>query len=233
MFRTIKVGSLRGIDVYIHWTFWLLIAIYALSEISRNGLAAGIETALFVAAVFACVLAHEFGHAAAAAYYGIKTVDITLMLVGGVARLATIPTRPVQELVIALAGPAVNVVIGAVLFVALALGSLVLEPGPALQSTMLFMTHLLIANVVLVVFNLLPAFPMDGGRVLRSLLAMRSGHLRATEMAAKVGRFMAALFAIAAVALWEFPLLLLAGFVYFAGTAELMQVRMRSAGRFR
>ncbi len=230
MFRSRKVGSIRGIDVYVHWTFWMLVAIYALTEISRHGLAAGIETALFIIAVFACVLAHEFGHAAAAAYYGIKTTDITLMMVGGVARLASLPKRPVQELVIAVAGPAVNVVIGAILFVVIAFATL-LFPNPAgfEVTALLFAQNLLIANIVLVVFNMLPAFPMDGGRVLRSLLAMRQGNLRATELAAKVGRWMAVIFAIAAVALWELPLLLVAGFVYMAGAAELLQVRLRSA----
>ena len=230
MFRTRKIGSIRGIDVYVHWTFWLLVALYALTEVSRSGLAAGVETALFIGAVFACVLAHEFGHAAAAAYYGIKTTDITLMMVGGVARLASLPQRPVQELVIAVAGPAVNVFIGAVLFVGIAFGQVLNpEPAGATLSVMLFAQNLLIANVVLVLFNMLPAFPMDGGRVLRSLLAMRQGNLRATENAAQVGRWMAVLFAIAAVAFWELPLLLVAGFVYVAGSAELMQVRLRSA----
>ena len=123
MFRTRKLGSIRGIDVYVHWTFWMLVALYALTEISRAGLAAGVETAAFIVAVFACVLAHEFGHAAAAAYYGIKTTDITLMMVGGVARLASLPQRPIQELVIAVAGPAVNVLIGAVLFALIAVGA--------------------------------------------------------------------------------------------------------------
>ena len=230
MFSTRKLGSIRGIDVYVHWTFWLLVAIYAFTEISRNGLAAGVETALFIGAVFACVLAHEFGHAAAAAHYGIKTTDITLMVLGGVARLASIPQRPIQEFVIAVAGPAVNVVIGAALFAALGIGQLlVLEPAGMTLTVMLFLQNLLIANIVLVLFNMLPAFPMDGGRVLRSLLAMRKGNLRATEIAARVGRWMAVVFAIAAIAFWELPLLLIAGFVYVAGSAELMQVRLRAA----
>jgi Zn-dependent protease len=228
MFRSVKLGSIRGIGVYIHWTFWMLVAIYAFTETARSGLAGGIEASLFIGAVFACVLAHEFGHAAAAAHYGIKTTDITLMIVGGMARLARLPDRPVHELVIAVAGPAVNVMIGAVLFVLLAFGALVPEPTGLLRTSLLFAQSLLIANVVLVLFNMLPAFPMDGGRVLRSLLAMRQGQLRATETAAQVGRWMAVLFAIAAVAMWEFPLLLVAGFVYVAGSAELMQVRLRS-----
>lgn len=228
MFRSVKLGSIRGIGVYIHWTFWMLMGIYAISATARSGLAGGIEAAAFIGAVFACVLAHEFGHAAAAAHYGIKTTDITLMIVGGMARLARIPEKPIQEFVIAVAGPAVNVLIGSFLFAGLALCSLIPEPTGLLTIAMSFVQNLLIANIALVVFNMLPAFPMDGGRVLRSLLAMRQGQLRATETAAKVGRWMALLFALAAIYMGEFSLFLVAGFVYFAGSAELMQMRLRS-----
>lgn len=230
MFRSVRLGSIRGIGVYIHWTFWMLMGIYALSETARSGLGGGIEVALFIGAVFACVLAHEFGHAAAAAYYGIKTTDITLMVVGGVARLARIPDKPIQELVIAVAGPAVNVFIGSILFVVLALYKVLIpEPAGMLASVFSFIQQLLIANVVLVLFNMLPAFPMDGGRVLRSLLAMSQGQIRATETAARVGRWMALAFAVAAIFMGEFSLFLVAGFVYFAGSTELMQMKMRAA----
>lgn len=228
MFRSVKLGSIGGIGVYIHWTFWMLMGIYAISATASGGLAAGLEAAAFIGAVFACVLAHEFGHAAAAAHYGIKTTDITLMIVGGMARLARIPERPIQEFVIAVAGPAVNVLIGSILFALLALGSLIPEPSGLFAATMAFGQSLLIANIVLVLFNMLPAFPMDGGRVLRSLLAMQQGQLRATETAARVGRWMALLFVLAALFMGEFSLLLVAGFVYFAGSAELMQMRLRS-----
>lgn len=230
MFRSVKLFSIHGIGVYIHWTFWMLMGIYAISETARNGLGGGIEVALFIGAIFACILAHEFGHAAAAAYYGIKTTDITLMIVGGVARLARIPDKPIQEFVIALAGPAVNVLIGSVLFVVLALfNALIAQPSEGLASVASFLQNLLIANVVLVLFNLLPAFPMDGGRVLRSLLAMSQGQLRATETAARVGRWMALVFVLAAFFMGEFSLFLVAGFVYLAGSTELMQMKMRAA----
>ncbi len=228
MFRSVKLGSIRGIGVYIHWTFWMLMGIYALSATARSGLAGGIEAAAFIGAVFACILAHEFGHAVAAAHYGIKTIDITLMIVGGMARLARLPDKPIQEFVIAIAGPAVNVFIGSVLFAGLALGGLFPAPTGLLAKTLSFAESLLIANVVLVLFNMLPAFPMDGGRVLRSLLAMRQGQLRATEIAARVGRWMALLFAVGGLFMGEFSLFLVAGFVYFAGSAELMQMRLRS-----
>ncbi len=228
MFRSLKLGSVHGIGVYIHWTFWMLMGIYAFSETARNGLAGGVEAAAFIGAVFACVLAHEFGHAAAAAYYGIKTEDITLMIVGGMARLTRIPERPIQEFVIALAGPLVNVVIGLLLFIVLTLGAWVPHEQGILANLYSFTQSLLVANIALVLFNLLPAFPMDGGRVLRSVLAMRQGQLRATETAAMVGRWLALFFVIAAIPLREFSLVLVAGFVYFAGSAELMQLRLRS-----
>jgi len=228
MFRSVKLGSIRGIGVYIHWTFWMLVGIYAISATARSGLAGGIEAAAFIGAVFACVLAHEFGHAVAAAHYGIKTTDITLMIIGGIARLARIPDKPIQEFVIAVAGPAVNVLIGSVLFAFVALCGLLPESTGFLATTLSFAENLLIANVVLVLFNMLPAFPMDGGRVLRSLLAMRQGQLRATETAARVGRWMALLFAVAAIFMGEFSLFLVAGFVYFAGSAELLQMKLRS-----
>ncbi len=228
MFRSVKLGSIRGIAVYIHWSFWMLVGIYAVSETARSGLAGGIHASLFIGAVFACVLAHEFGHAVAAAHYGIKTTDITLMIVGGMARLARLPEKPIQEFVIAVAGPAVNVLIGSALFAVLAVGALFPDPTGLLQNALLFAQNLLIANVVLVLFNMLPAFPMDGGRVLRSLLAMRQGELRATETAARIGRWMALLFVVAAILMGEFSLILVAGFVYFAGSAELMQLRLRS-----
>jgi len=207
----------------------MLVGIYSISAAARSGLAGGIEAAAFIGAVFACVLAHEFGHAAAAAHYGIKTTDITLMIVGGMARLARMPDKPIQEFVIAVAGPAVNVLIGSVLFAVLALCGLLPEPTGFLATTLSFAQNLLIANVVLVLFNMLPAFPMDGGRVLRSLLAMSQGQLRATETAARVGRWMALLFAVAAIFMGEFSLFLVAGFVYFAGSAELLQMKLRSA----
>ena len=228
MFRSVKLGSVGGVAVYVHWTFWMLLGIYAISETAQTGLAGGIQAALFIGSVFACVLAHEFGHAAAAGYYGIKTTDITLMIVGGMARLARLPEKPLHEFVIAIAGPAVNVVIASILFAVVAFGALIAEPSAWLSSALSFAQILLIANVVLVLFNMLPAFPMDGGRVFRSLLAMRQGQLRATETAARVGRWMALLFVVAAIFMGEFPLLLVAGFVYFAGSAELMQMRLRS-----
>ncbi len=225
-----KIGTVAGIGVYIHWTFWLLIAVYLVSATTQAGLAAGLIAVLFVMSIFACVLLHEFGHAAAAAVFGIPTADITLLPFGGVARLTRMPNKPYQELIIALAGPAVNVVIAAVLFVLLAIGVVIGDRVPLLEGGDL-LAQLLIVNIILVLFNLLPAFPMDGGRVLRSLIAMRTSHLRATEIAARVGRWMAIAFGVYGIVQMNFGLLLVAGFVYFAGTMELMAARAQAASQ--
>ena len=226
--RDMKIGTWGGIHVYIHWTFWLLIAFYLISVAGQQGLVAGLQAAGFVLSVFVCVALHEFGHAAAAAYFGIRTLDITLLPIGGVARLQSLPDKPLHELVIALAGPAVNFVIAGIL-VPLAIATQAVSGGEPLQVRQLsYLEQLLAANLLLALFNLLPAFPMDGGRVLRSLLAMRMGHLRATEIAARAGRWMALLFGVFGLVYWQLGLLLIAGFIFLAGTAELMAARVRA-----
>ncbi len=223
-----KVGTWGGIGVYIHWTFWLLVVFYLVSVSDERGLAAGLSEAGFILCVFGCIALHEFGHAGAAAAYGIRTLDITLLPIGGVARLQRMPDKPSQELWIALAGPAVNFVIAAILFPVVILSdkSLSAPDGSAIELG--FVTKVLAANLILAIFNLLPAFPMDGGRVVRSLLAMKLGNLRATEIAARGGRWMAFLFAVYGFWYSQYGLLLLALFVFIAGTAELFSVRARS-----
>ncbi len=227
-----KMGRIGGIDVYIHWTFWLLMIFYMLGGLATGGLSGALFDGLLVSSVFACVLAHEFGHAFCAAAYGIGTQDITLLPIGGVARLNKIPDKPIQEFAIAVAGPLVNVVIALAIFLVLPLFVAFIgngEPNGADGSLVIqWLQNLWMANAILVAFNMLPAFPMDGGRVLRSLLAMRTGHLRATEIAARVGRWMSLIFVVAA--LWYGqPMLLLVGlFVFLAGTTELFQARRKA-----
>src|SRR5512137_359868 len=166
-----KIARFWGIDIYMHATFLLIVLWVGFSYwVQLHSWEAVLGGVLFILALFVCVVLHEYGHALTARRFGVMTRDITLYPIGGVARLERIPEKPIEELWVAVAGPAVNVVIAAVLFAALvATGGL-----PPLRtinlSTSSFWLRLLLVNVILVVFNIIPAFPMDGGRVLRALL---------------------------------------------------------------
>ncbi len=225
---SLKLGRILGIDVYVHFTFLLLLGFIGLSHwMAGRSVAAAANGMIFFLALFACVLLHEYGHALMARRYGIPTKDITLLPIGGVARLERMPEKPSQELVVALAGPLVNVVIAGSLLVGLMLtGNW--QPMSSLTTTSgNLVERLLVVNVFLVVFNLLPAFPMDGGRVLRSLLAMRIEHARATRIAAGIGQGMAVLFGFAG--LFGNPMLLLiALFVWIGAAQEAAAVQMKS-----
>lgn len=224
-----KLGEVAGIGVYMHATFLLLIGWVVLSHwMEGASLAATLAGLAFVLVLFGCVVLHEFGHALTAKKYGIKTRDITLLPIGGVARLERMPDIPIQELWVALAGPAVNVVIAAALFLWLQVTS-GLEPfgqlGVAKGS---FAGRLMVVNIFLVVFNMIPAFPMDGGRVLRALLATRMDYTRATNMAASLGQWIAFLFGF--IGLFTNPFLLfIALFVWIGAEQEASMVKMKSA----
>ena len=226
---SLHLGRWLGIDVYLHFTFLLLLAFIGLSHgLVGRSLDAGLSGVLFFSGLFVCVLLHEYGHALAARRYGIGTRDITLLPIGGVARLERMPEKPSQEFVVALAGPAVNVVIAIGLFVGLKLGGW-WQPLTSLSATggNIF-ERLLVANVFLVLFNLLPAFPMDGGRVLRSVLAMKMNHARATRIAARIGQGMAVVFGF--LGLFSNPMLLLiALFVWIGAAQEAAAAQMKSS----
>jgi Zn-dependent protease/CBS domain-containing protein len=224
-----KLARIAGIDVYVHATFFMLLAwIGAIYWMQDQSLAAVVAGVGFILALFACVVAHEYGHALTAARYGIKTRDITLLPIGGLARLERMPDEPLQELWVALAGPAVNVVIASLIFVWLQVSG---EWRPIDEVTMTrgaFLERLMVINVILVLFNMLPAFPMDGGRVLRALLATRLDYTRATELAAWIGQAMAILFGI--VGLMANPLLIfIALFVWIGAGQEASMVQIKSA----
>jgi len=226
---SVKLGRYLGIDVYLHFTFLLLLGFIGLSHwLADRSAAAAMEGVVFFLALFACVLLHEYGHALMARRYGIPTKDITLLPIGGVARLERMPDQPVQELWVALAGPAVNVVIAGALAGWLSFtGSW--EPVSNLSTTQGgFAERLLGVNLFLVLFNLLPAFPMDGGRVLRAFLAMRLDYARATRVAATIGQGMALLFGF--VGLFTNPFLLfIALFVWIGAGQEAAAAEMKSS----
>ncbi|HYN00277.1 MAG TPA: site-2 protease family protein, partial [Aestuariivirgaceae bacterium] len=201
-----SLGRIAGTEVRVHFTFLLLVAWYGIAAGLRGGQTAAIGAVVFILAVFACVLAHEFGHVLTARRYGINTRDITLLPIGGVANIERMPDRPGQELVIAIAGPAVNVVIAIVLIVLFGLSFTPERIADIEQGRLDFVTRLASVNIALVLFNLLPAFPMDGGRVLRALLAMRLGRLRATRIAAMIGQIVA--FGLGFIGLFGSPLLI-------------------------
>lgn len=237
MFQTVMIGRPFGIRTYVHWSFWLLFIFIAVRylPLGIGPMAMGLS---LVVALYGCIVLHELGHALTARYFGIHTNDIYLLPIGGVARLDHIPENPGQELLIALAGPAVNIVIGMGLFVLLGMEAMFLPTnevlGGATAGLAGWLQALATTNVYLALFNLLPAFPMDGGRVLRAGLAIRWPYLKATQLAAEVGKFMAVLLGLYGLATSEFLLILLAVFVYLAGQQELLMVRMRHGhGSFR
>ncbi len=224
-----KLGRFLGIDVFVHFTFVLLFGFIGIAHwVVGQSLAAALWGVLFFGCLFACVLLHEYGHALMARHFGIGTRDITLLPIGGVARLERLPDKPVQELWVALAGPAVNVVIVGLLGIWLSVTGawqsidlLGIAEGNLLE-------RILVANVFLVLFNLLPAFPMDGGRVVRALLAMRLEYSRATQIAANLGRGMAVVFALLGL-IGNPMLLLIALFVWIGASQEAVATQFKSA----
>ncbi len=226
---SIKLVTIAGIGVYMHLTFLLLLGWIAFLFYSQGQnlteILIGMASVLLL---FVVVVLHEFGHALTARRFGIGTRDITLLPIGGVARLERMPEDPKQELLVALAGPAVNVVLAIGIFLVLfSTGGLPdqVPDGPIIHDIPLF---LLWINILLVMFNMLPAFPMDGGRVLRALLAMRMEYVSATQIAAQIGQAMALLFGF--VGLFVNPLLIfIALFVWIAASEEAGMVQMKSA----
>jgi Zn-dependent protease len=216
-----KLGRAFGIDIFLHWSFLLLPAWVLWSNLAL-GSGIAIYAVLLTLATFGCVVLHELGHALAARRFGIPTRDITLYPIGGVARLERMSDKPWEEFWIAVAGPAVNVLIAGVLWAFLFLNSLTASAFSFPLLGLQFLFHLMVVNIVLVVFNLIPAFPMDGGRVLRSLLALRLGQLQATQIAVGIGMGLAVLMGLLGAIYFQSPMLVLvAVFVYFAGQQEL------------
>ena len=230
----LKLGSVSGIKIEVHWTFTLLLVWVVFLDVQRGGTA---QTAFFnmalIMVLFVCVVLHELGHALTAKRFDIKTQKITLLPIGGVASLEKMPEKPGQELLVALAGPAVNVVIAILLAMIVPFRSyfnfdnVVIDEmlfQPSLQN---FLFYLFIANIMLVVFNMIPAFPMDGGRVLRALLSYNLGRVKATEVAATLGQVMALVFFVLGLLFNPF-LVLIAFFIFFGAYGENQMVKQTS-----
>src|SRR5688572_26248428 len=197
MKASLYLGKIAGVKLFIHWTFLiLLIWVFASNYLQTHNLTQALVGCVFILILFVCVILHEFGHAMAARIYKIPTKSITLLPIGGVAQIERFPEKPGQEMVVAFAGPLVNVIITGILFVSLYFtnhlpGLHNLEQLNIIQSVPDFLFQLLIVNAGLALFNLIPAFPMDGGRALRSFLLFWTERGKATKVAAGVGKFFA------------------------------------------
>jgi Zn-dependent protease len=224
-----RIGTIAGIGVYMHATFLLLI-LFILGLYLHQGrtLEGALAGTLFILVIFGCIVLHELGHALAARKYGIQTRDITLLPIGGLARLERMPDVPIQELWVALAGPAVNAVIAGGLYV----GALIAGISPHVQPFHWtggnFLNRLMVVNLWLLAFNLIPAFPMDGGRVLRAILATRMEYTRATVLASRIGQAIAYVFGF--VGLFTDPFLLfIALFVWMGAEQEAAMVQVHTS----
>jgi len=225
------IGRLFGSELRVHATFFLLLLWVGAVAYAEGGAAAAAQNVLFIIALFACVVAHEFGHVLTARRYGIKTPDITLLPIGGMARLERLPEKPLREIAVALAGPAVNVVIWAALTLVTGLQSQIAALSAIEDPGVGFFERLAAVNLFLALFNLLPAFPMDGGRVLRAVLALTMNRVQATRVAASAGQILAFLFGFLGLTGGNPILLLIAVFIFMAAAAERSDVALRAAAR--
>ena len=228
---SLNIGKVAGTVVRVHLTFLLFLAWIFAASYSQGGGATAWNSVIFMVLLFLCVLLHEFGHIFTARYFGVPTPYVTLLPIGGVAQLERIPEEPGQEFLIAIAGPLVNVVITILLVV---VGGATLQwlrrHRRSTTRSISLIDRLAAVNLFLALFNMIPAFPMDGGRVLRALLASRMGYVRATEVAAAIGQFVA--FALGFIGLMYNPILIfIAIFVYLAASSEAHMVALRAASR--
>ena len=226
MKANLKLGSISGIKIIVHWTFFFLIAWIVFTEIKANGNTNSIIfNVVLLLAVFVCVVLHELGHALTAKHFGINTQKITLLPIGGVASLERIPESPKQELLVTLAGPLVNIIIAILLYIVIPVNELMrlnfTETFETLSNFTVqnFLFYLFIVNVGLVIFNIIPAFPMDGGRILRAILAIKKGRIKATQIASNIGQFIAVIFLLLGLMYNPF-LVIIALFVFLGAYGE-------------
>ena len=235
MTASLHLFSVAGIRVRMHWTFLLLVAFIFVSALMDDaGVVGAARAVVFVLAIFVCIVLHEFGHAFAARQFGIRTRDVTLLPIGGLARLERMPERPGQEFVVAIAGPLVNVIIVLallpVVFAVHGAAGAAMPEQPGLHDID-FLTGIVMVNIFIVAFNMLPAFPMDGGRVLRAVLSVFMDRVRATSIAAAAGQTVAVLFLLIGLLTGHVLLVLVAVFVFLGAGAEAQHVRTSSVLR--
>src|ERR1700724_945769 len=226
---SLTIGRFGATTVRVHLTFFLLLAWIGVSAWEKGGLPAARDSVLFIALIFTCVVLHEFGHIIMARRFGIETPDVILLPIGGVARMPHMPQKPAQDLAVAIAGPMVNVAIAFLLF--LVLGTIQTDDLARIEDPRVsFLARLAAANVFLIIFNMIPAFPMDGGRVLHAVLAMNTGGARATQIAASIGQALA--FVLGFLGLFGNPLLVfIAIFVDIAAAGEAWMTPFNVAAR--
>jgi stage IV sporulation protein FB len=227
---SLNIGKVAGTVVRVHLTFLLFLAWIFAASYTQSGSAAAWDSVVFMVLLFLCVLLHEFGHIFTARAFGVATPYVTLLPIGGVAQLERIPEEPRQEFLIAIAGPLVNVAI-TILLVLFAGANLQASAASGLENTQIAMVDRLAAvNLFIALFNMIPAFPMDGGRVLRAALASHMGYVRATEISASIGQFVA--YALGFIGLLYNPILIfIAIFVYLAASSEAHMVALRAVSR--
>lgn len=223
-----KIARIAGIDIYVHGTFFILILWLGLIYWKAGGTLLAVFSGIgFVLLLFTCVVLHEFGHALTARRFGIKTRNITLLPIGGVALLEKMPDDPREEILVALAGPAVNLVIALLLFIISGVNGAFFSAEPLAVADGSLLQRLMLLNIFLAVFNLIPAFPMDGGRILRAILAIRMDHVRATQVAASIGQSIALMFGFLGV-LYNPFLIFIALFVWIGAAAESQNATLKS-----
>lgn len=228
MKNSLYIAKISGIKIFIHWSFFILIIWIIISGIlRRNNTFEILYSIAFILTIFCCVILHELGHALVAKRFHYKTKDIILLPIGGMARMDELPENPKQELLVAIAGPVVNVIIAGIVYPFIPWNEIRNTPlNELLIDENNFLFSLFFVNISLAVFNLIPAFPMDGGRVFRALLSMRMDRIKATAIAAYTGQTIAVLFFILGI-LFNPILALIAVFIFITAQAENDQVRSK------
>lgn len=234
MKNSLKLFTIKHTSIYLHWSFVLLIVLMLFVQ-SATGTAISemLWSAIAVASLFLCVIFHELGHSLAATKYGIHTKSITLLPIGGIAAMEKMPEKPVPEIIVSAAGPVVNLLIAAILH------PFISGYPPFWKATAViglvnmnnFLYYLYVINIILALFNLIPAFPMDGGRILRGILGLRMDAVRSTAIAAFIGRIIAGIFIIGGLIIFDIILIFIGFFIIVSGAGEEKLVYLKAAAK--